>query len=489
MYHSRAVVGVNTTAEIESAIVGRPVFTILAPEFRETQEGTLHFHHLRQAGGGVVTAARDLDEHVLQLDAALHAPAAETAERCRAFVAAFVRPHGLDTPATPRLVDALERLGRTRSRAAAAPLWAPLLRSRLSARAATLARESEDEARAKAVRQATKAVREARREARQAEQRAHEAERARHEDARRFARAQEEWLATQKTSEALVTAFSSLGEIRRRTILGRMAEHFPPGAFIDLHAATPPRKLDYEHADIYMRVCTKGEEFRLRACAKEPFTVDWIHSQVAAGEVLYDIGANIGAYSLVAAMKPGGAARVYAFEAGYASIASLCANIALNRLDGQITPMPVALSNVTAMNVFSLRDLEPGAARHALGSDPPEDGPTLYQQPVMMFRLDDVIEQFRLPLPNHIKLDVDGGELAVLEGASRALGSPALRTMLVEVSTSLSAEVSEVLEGHGLRLESKVSVASKSGEHVVWYGLFVRGGGAGPVRVAEAPPR
>ena len=59
IYHSAAVVGINTTAEIESAIVGRQVYTLLAPEFHDTQEGTLHFHYLREAGGGLVHVARD----------------------------------------------------------------------------------------------------------------------------------------------------------------------------------------------------------------------------------------------------------------------------------------------------------------------------------------------------------------------------------------------------------------------------------------------
>jgi FkbM family methyltransferase len=197
---------------------------------------------------------------------------------------------------------------------------------------------------------------------------------------------------------------------------------------------------------------------------------------VRAGDVFFDIGANIGVYSLVAAKQPGGPARVFSFEASYASIASLCSNIVLNQAAGQITPMPVALSDTTGMNVFSLRDVEPGAARHALGSEAPEDGPAVFQQPIMMFRLDDLIDQFRLPPPNHIKLDVDGGELAVLEGAARTLALPALRSILVEVSTSLSAAVTSALEKHGLTLQSKVSVRNKAGEYAVWYGLFGRGG-------------
>jgi FkbM family methyltransferase len=475
MFHSAAVVGVNTTAEIESAILGRPVCTLLAPEFRDTQGGTLHFHHLREINGGLVTVAHDFHEHLAQLDAVIQQP--EPARlRCQKFVEAFVRPQGLEVPATAKLVDALEQLSRARRPALRPVVWAGLVRGRLERRAAALEREARVQQEARAARRASRAAREAKQQARLAEREAKRAEKARLEEERRVQRAAEEKIAAQQKVENLVTAFRGLGHVRRRTVLTALMGDIPPNSFIELHANTPPRKLDYEHADIYMRVTTKGEEFRIRACAKEPFTIDWIHQRIAAGEVLYDIGANVGAYSLVAAKKPGGGARVFSFEASYATVASLCANVALNHLDDQVTPMPVALSDTTALNVFSLRDLEPGAARHALGYEPPEDGPTLYQQPVMMFRLDDLVDWFGLPPPNHIKLDVDGGELAVLEGASRALGSPALRSMLVEVATSLSGPVSEVLERHGLRLESKVSVKSKSGEYAVWYGLFVRDG-------------
>jgi hypothetical protein len=92
----------------------------------------------------------------------------------------------------------------------------------------------------------------------------------------------------------------------------------------------------------------------------------------------------------------------------------------------------------------------------------------------MTFRLDELIEQFGLPLPNHIKLDVDGGELAVLEGAERALSSPALRSLLVEVSVSLADTITDVLAKQGLALETKVNVKNKAGEYRVWYGLFCR---------------
>jgi len=474
MYHSAAVVGVNTTAQIESAILGRPVHTLMAPEFRDTQEGTLHFHHLQDVNGGLLHVARDVNEHHAQLEDALRRPSGGD-PRCRRFVDAFVRPYGIDVPATPRLVDALEALAQApASSIGREPVWVPLVRWRLAPRIAQLDVEAQAARESKAARVAQRQAREERRAARDAERLARAAAKVKAEEEARSKRAESERVSRRQELQALVQRFCDLGEVERRSFLRAAMEAFPPDSFIDLYRAAKPRKLDYEHADIYLRVTTKGELVRLRGCAKEPFTIQWIHSRIRAGEVLYDIGANVGVYSLVAAKKPGGGARVFAFEASYASVASLCENILLNDLGAQITPLPIALADATAMNVFSLRDLRAGAARHALGYDPPEDGPTVYQQPVLMFALDDLIERFQLPLPAHIKLDVDGGELAVLRGAARTLTSPALRSMLVEVSTDQSGAVTDLLEGHGLRLDSKIGVTNKAGEQAVWYGLFSR---------------
>lgn len=140
--NSAAVIGINTTAEIESAIVGRSVLTILAPEFQATQEGTLHFEHLRSANGGLVRVARTLAEHVEQLKDALCNPQVDVV-RCRRFVEAFVRPYGIDAPATPRVVEALERLAqRGRRPAERSPWWAPVVRAPLVRRGNQLRREA-----------------------------------------------------------------------------------------------------------------------------------------------------------------------------------------------------------------------------------------------------------------------------------------------------------------------------------------------------------
>jgi hypothetical protein len=109
MYHSEGVVGVNTSGMLESGIVGRPVYSIKADEFAATQDGTLHFQHLKNVEGGLLHLAPTLDEHVAQLG---HLLADGTTERqsARQFIQAFIRPHGLDADATPRVVEAIERL-------------------------------------------------------------------------------------------------------------------------------------------------------------------------------------------------------------------------------------------------------------------------------------------------------------------------------------------------------------------------------------------
>ena len=115
LYHSHAVAGLVTSAFIEAAVVGRPVHTLLLPEFEIYQEGVQHFRYLVEVAGGVLKVTRSFPDHLAQLGAALALPRQRDAQNER-FVRAFVRPAGLDVPATPAFVAAVEEL------AAAAPL-------------------------------------------------------------------------------------------------------------------------------------------------------------------------------------------------------------------------------------------------------------------------------------------------------------------------------------------------------------------------------
>lgn len=107
LYHANAVVGVNTSAFIEAAIVGRPALTPALPRFRKAQEGTVHFAHLLEANGGPVRAAASLPEHADQLAATLLDPE-DLVSRGEAFVERFVRPYGRSEAAAPHFVRAVE---------------------------------------------------------------------------------------------------------------------------------------------------------------------------------------------------------------------------------------------------------------------------------------------------------------------------------------------------------------------------------------------
>jgi hypothetical protein len=110
LYHSAGLIGINTSAMLEAAILGRRCFTILDPAVAQSQEGMLHFAHLLR--GGFLRTADSFEAHFAQLAETLERPATSEAEQ--AFVADFLRPHGLNRPATPLVADAVAELAALR---------------------------------------------------------------------------------------------------------------------------------------------------------------------------------------------------------------------------------------------------------------------------------------------------------------------------------------------------------------------------------------
>jgi FkbM family methyltransferase len=229
-------------------------------------------------------------------------------------------------------------------------------------------------------------------------------------------------------------------------------------------------RIDYEQAEILVGVTSRAEILsRLRPCTKEPWTVRWLEESLRAGDILYDIGANIGSYSLIAAALRSDV-RVVAIEPGYANYAALCDNVLLNGRQDVVMPLPVVLAEATELRTLHYSDVAAGAAEHELGQ---KEDPA-YRQPVLAYRLDDLVEQFGLPSPTLVKLDVDGGEAAVLAGATQALARRELRSVLVEIERARTGDVLPVLDRAGLALRERID--DRDGERLlrVWYGIFER---------------
>ncbi len=169
---------------------------------------------------------------------------------------------------------------------------------------------------------------------------------------------------------------------------------------------------------------------------KEPDTLDWIDKHFNPGDVIFDIGANIGQYSLYAARRLEGQCRILAFEPEALNFAKLNRNIVLNGLVDVIVAYPIAISNRTAVDTFYSKTFSVGASLHALGREITQ-GEIAFKpqnrQGTVSSSLDELTERFSLPVPNHIKVDVDGIEDLIVEGAAGLFQKPELETVLIEV--------------------------------------------------------
>ncbi len=217
--------------------------------------------------------------------------------------------------------------------------------------------------------------------------------------------------------------------------------------------------LDYQGTRILMDVSTLTQVERLNACKKEPETVNWIETYIRTGDIFYDVGANVGAYSFIADVVTGGLARIFAFEPGSTTYAALVQNIFLNNCHQRIIPLPLALSDYTGLRIFHYSSIVPGAASHVM----PDVNIRLtsniqtQSQYILSFRIDDLINQLGLPAPNLIKIDVDGSEIAVIQGAVRVLCGSTLRSLLIEVDEQApqTPELVQMLDGFGFYLASR----------------------------------
>ena len=230
------------------------------------------------------------------------------------------------------------------------------------------------------------------------------------------------------------------------------------------------RKLDYPRVDIFLAVDSHVEsETRVHSCKKEPEMIDWIEGFFEEGDVFFDIGANVGAYSLVAAKFSQQSVKVLAFEPSFSNYAQLCKNIFLNNCEEWVLPLQLALSDRTAVDVLHYHDLSPGSALHSFGTPENQRSDLLrFKQRVLAFRLDDIIEQFCFPLPTHLKIDVDGTELQILDGAEKTISKNTVKSIMVEVE-----EGSE---------EADLIVAQLKGKrfNLLSKHKFIHGGDTGP---------
>ena len=203
---------------------------------------------------------------------------------------------------------------------------------------------------------------------------------------------------------------------------------------------------------------------------KEPETLDWIDQRLGEGDVLFDIGANIGVYTLYAALRHPGV-RVVAFEPEYSNLHLLRDNLVANGLQDRVEVYALALSDRTGVSQLHLQDLAPGSALHTESRDRLDrtfaGRAVVWREGIAVMTLDAFCDETGLS-PQALKIDVDGSEPGVLAGARRTLASTALRSVILEMpdDASTRAACEQQLTTAGLARDRREP--SKQGANDIW---------------------
>lgn len=168
---------------------------------------------------------------------------------------------------------------------------------------------------------------------------------------------------------------------------------------------------------------------------KEPETIAWINS-FQPGETLWDIGANVGIYTIYAAKK---GIRVLAFEPHFANYFQLCINVMLNNLQDRVMPLCLAFAHEKSVDTINLASVDFGTSMSSFGSNLDFRGnpyQPVFRQGMVGYDIDSFILDFKLQAPNHFKIDVDGIELEIIKGGSNTFANPAVRSVSIELIDS-----------------------------------------------------
>lgn len=189
---------------------------------------------------------------------------------------------------------------------------------------------------------------------------------------------------------------------------------------------------------------------------KEPETLNWI-DEIPEGSIFWDIGANIGLYSIYAGKQRN--CSVYAFEPSFFNLEILARNVSLNDLVDKVFIIPLALSNHKGLNKLKLTSTDWGGALSTFGENYGWDGKLIKE--VFEFQLpgieiDCLASSLNIPNPEYIKMDVDGIEHLILQGGQSILSK--VVSVLIEVNDDFQEQAEQcykILSNAGLILKEK----------------------------------
>jgi FkbM family methyltransferase len=171
---------------------------------------------------------------------------------------------------------------------------------------------------------------------------------------------------------------------------------------------------------------------------KEPDTIGWLYS-IPTGATLLDVGANVGMYSVFAAVIRG--ARVFAFEPEAQNFAVLCRNIVANNLSGRLDAWCAAVSDKSGFDRIYLSNVNAGGSCHSFGEEVDfhlRPSAPRFAQGSYATTVDELVGTGVIEVPAFIKIDVDGFDHKVIHGAQTTLRDRRVQSVIVELNTHLA---------------------------------------------------
>ncbi len=203
----------------------------------------------------------------------------------------------------------------------------------------------------------------------------------------------------------------------------------------------------------------------------ETSTIQWIDT-FDLSDVFYDIGANVGSYTIYAAKTKG--VKVFAFEPEINNFQLLYSNIYKNNLFDLCVPLNIACHESTSMQKFYIKEFTKGQATHSIGrvSNYVQSAPQMFEQQAMCMRLDDMIETFKLPPPTKIKIDVDTNELYIIRGLVKTL--PEIKEICIELDKAFEEhqELIRILLDAGFEIFMEQQIYQRYG--ITLHNVFFR---------------
>jgi len=183
---------------------------------------------------------------------------------------------------------------------------------------------------------------------------------------------------------------------------------------------------------------------------KEPETISWIDSfDGRENFVFWDIGANIGLYSIYAALKFKNIS-VVSFEPSTSNIRVLSRNISINNLQEKIIINQLPLSDKENQYLLlNEREFIEGYAENTFGKKIDFTGKNFNPKnsyKILGSSIKYLISQNILKLPNYIKIDVDGIEHLILKGAGDYLSDKKLKSISIEINENFKEQYDQVTE-------------------------------------------